>query len=234
MIFVKSKEIVYPGEILAEDENLEIDGAFVEDNKIISKYYGIVEVNENKIKVIPLSGVYLPKIGDYVIGEIAEVLPNTWLVNIKSPFMATILLKDAFSERIDPDKVDLSSYYDVGDLVYGKIVNVTRNKTVRLSLRDSPKKKLKGGLLIEVHPNRVPKIIGKKGATINSLIDKFNVEIIVGRNGLVWIKGENRKDELKAAEIIRLIDKYSHEKNLNEKIKEILDKEIELEKIREL
>jgi exosome complex component RRP4 len=232
---MKNKEIVYPGQIITDyKEGLELEGCFIEDNKVISKYYGIVEISDNKIKVVPLGGVYIPKIGDYVIGEIMEVMPNMWLVNIKSPFTATILLKDAFNERIDPEKTDLSSFYDVGDLVYGKINNITRNKTVRFSLRDSPKKKLKGGLLIEIHPNRVPKVIGKKGKTINMIEEKLNVEIIVGRNGLIWIKGENRDNELKAAEIIKLIDKYSHIENLSDKIKEILERNLSTEEIKKL
>ena len=61
----QSNEIVAPGDVLAEDENLELDsGAFEEDNKIKSKYLGTVMYSSNSVMVRPMQGRYIPEEGD--------------------------------------------------------------------------------------------------------------------------------------------------------------------------
>ncbi len=221
-IFVKNKEIVYPGQVLAKGINIfPLKGVYRENEEIISKFYGIVEIKDNTIRVIPLNKQYLPEEGDLVIGEIKEVMPTSWLVDINSPFSAVLFLRDAVSERLNPDEVDLSKIYDVGDVILAKVIRVTRNKTVRVSVKDSPIKKLKGGLITFVSPAKVAKILGKKGKNVNELKEKTNTEIIVGQNGVVWIKGESRKDELFVAKIIQEIENSLDFPNLDYLIEKV-------------
>ena len=49
-------------------------------------------------------------------------------------------------------------------------------------------------------------------------------QIVVGQNGIVWVKGEN---ESIAAEAILLIEQKSHVQGLTDQIKEILEKKME-------
>jgi len=221
-ILVKNKEIVYPGQVLAKNLNIPyLMGVYQEKNEIISKFYGIVEIKEDLIKVIPLNKQYLPEEGDLVIGEIKEVMPTSWLVDINSPFSAVLFLRDAVGERLNPDEVDLSKIYDVGDLIVAKIIKVTRNKTVRVSVKDSPNKKLKEGLIIFISPAKVAKILGKKGKNINELKEKTNVDIIVGQNGVIWIKGKSRKEELVVSKIIKEIENTLDFPNLDYVIEKV-------------
>jgi len=196
-------KIVIPGEKikiikkdLFKDYNL-VNCYFKEKNdkvEVYSKFYGVL--NENKkekiIEIIPINGKYLPNIGDFVIAKVKEVMPNMWILDINSSFSATLLLKDAFNERIDIEKVDLSKFYDIGDLVFGKIINITRNKTVRISLKSSSQKKLKNGVVIEVNNILNNWMLLNKDKIINVFKEK-NIDILIGKNRLIWLKGNKNK-----------------------------------------
>jgi exosome complex component RRP4 len=173
--------------------------------EIYSKFYGILNKEKNLIEVIPINGKYMPNIGDFVIGIIKEVLPNMWILNINSPFSATLLLKDAFNEKIDSDKSDLSKFYDIGDVVLGKIVNITRNKTVRISLKSSPRKKLEGGFLIEIN-NILNYWILQNREEILNILERRNIELFIGKNRLMWVKGPKDK-VIKLLKLIKEIEK---------------------------
>ncbi|MFB6216425.1 MAG: RNA-binding protein, partial [Candidatus Aenigmatarchaeota archaeon] len=51
--------------------------------------------------------------------------------------------------------------------------------------------------------------------------EKTDTHIIIGQNGIVWIKGENKE---RAAEAVRLVDKKGHEDGLTEKVENFLEK----------
>ncbi len=195
VLYVKDKELVYPGKILAENEGFyTTEGVYKENNKFISKFYGVVDLKNRILKVKPLNKQYLPEEGDIVIGEIKEVMPTSWVVDINSPFFALLFLRDAINEKVNPDDIDLSAIYDVGDLIVGKIIKITRNKTVRISVKNNYIKKLgKEGLVFFVSPARVSDI----SFNLDSLKKKFNlVDLIVGKNGVIWVKGRTKNDEL--------------------------------------
>ena len=56
--------------------------------------------------------------------------------------------------------------------------------------------KFRGGIIVDITPTKVPRLIGKKGSMINMIKDKTNCKIIVGQNGLVWVKGEEDMEQL--------------------------------------
>ena len=87
-------------------------------------------------------------------------------------------------------------------------------------MRSRKCRKLRGGSLIKVTPAKVPRIIGKSGSMVEMIKEKTNTQIVVGQNGLVWIKGDN---EHVAAETILMIDQKSHVKGLTDQIKEFLE-----------
>ncbi|HIQ51405.1 MAG TPA: hypothetical protein EYH54_05550 [Nautiliaceae bacterium] len=193
-------KIVVPGEkikILNKEDlkNYKIINCFIkEKNKkfeVYSKFWGILNEKEREkiIEIIPINGKYLPAIGDFVIGKVKEVLPNMWIIDINSPFLATLLLKDALNERVDFEKTDLSKFYDINDLVFGKIEGITRNKTIRISLKSSSQKKLDNGLLVEIN-NILNYWLIQNKEKIREKLKKKKIEIIIGKNRLIWIKGK--------------------------------------------
>ncbi|MCS7105864.1 MAG: exosome complex RNA-binding protein Rrp4 [Candidatus Aenigmarchaeota archaeon] len=213
-------EIVLPGEFIAERNGRKLGrGVYLEGEKVYSKVLGIPKIEENEISVIPLAGAYIPKVGQKVVGIISEVEISGWGVDINSPYAAFLPLGEGVEEFVDISRTDLSKYYDINDIIYCKILKVPKNKIVQVSMRDVGCKKLKEGIIIRVTPTKVPRIIGKGGSMINLIKKKTGCEIIVGQNGVIWLKGE-RKD--KAIEAILRIERESHVVGLTEKIEKML------------
>jgi len=214
------RKIVLPGEFLEEKKGRKVGrGVYFEGEKVFAKVLGIPRISENEISVIPLAGVYLPSIGDRVIGVIAQVEISGWFVDINSPYMAFLPLGEGVDEFIDTTRADLSRFYDINDIIYCRISNVTKNKTVQVSMHDLAARKLHGGIIIKVTPVKIPRIIGKGGSMINLIKNRTGCEIIAGQNGIIWIRGE-RKD--KAIEAILTIERESHIIGLTEKIEKML------------
>lgn len=212
---IKGK-IILPGEkIEAKIGKL----TYEENGNVYSKVLCLLEEKEEKKKLTPLSGRYIPKIGDKVIGIIKEIESAGWVVDINSFNTAFLPLGEALYEFVDIFRTDISKYYDVGDIIYAKIINIVKNKIIHLSMKEKGLKKLSPAILIKVSPFKVPRIIGKKSSMLSLLKTKTNCEIIVGQNGYVWIKGENVDKVINA---IRTIERYSHISGLTEMVQKML------------
>ena len=222
-ILAKEKEISVPGETLATGMDvLPGSGTYREGENIIANRLGLVMLEGRTIKLLSLSGRYIPKIGDTIICKVIDVSFNGWRLDTNSAYSAMLPLKDATSEFIARG-ADLTRYYDLGDYVVCKIVNVTSQKLVDVAMKGPGLRSLKGGRIIEVDPNKVPRIIGKQGSMVLMIRDATKCNISVGQNGLVWIDGDPI-NELLAIQAIRKIEKESHLSGLTDKIKEFLEK----------
>lgn len=221
-LLVKDKELVVPGEILIEGmDYLPANGVFREGERIIANTIGLVSIDNRLIKLIPLTGFYMPKRNDVVIGKVANINFNGWMIDIGHSNLAMLTLKEATSEYIDK-KADLSKFYDFGDIIAAKIVSVTKDGTSDLSMKGPGLNKLMNGRVIDVAPSKVPRIIGKQGSMINIIKSKINCRMVVGQNGKVWIQSEKPEDEKKAIDIIRFIEKESIKEGLTEKVENLL------------
>jgi exosome complex component RRP4 len=221
-IVVNERQLVIPGETMATGMDfLPSTGSFREDNEIKSKILGLARIKDRFVSVIPLSGVYIPKTRDGVIGFIEDMQTTMWIVDINSPYSAILLLGDAVGEYVDLNKTDISVYYDIGDVIYSKVLNVSKTKRVQLTMDDHRTRKLIGGRILRITPSKVPRVIGKAGSMIELIKEKTKCQIIVGQNGVIWIKGE--KEGL-ASKAILTIERESHITGLTDKISELLDK----------
>src|SRR3989338_2738796 len=199
------RKIVIPGELLGKGRAGH--GAFEENGKVYSKHVGLAEERNGMFIIIPLSGVYNPKRGDGVIGQVEDVIFSKWLIDINSPYQAALPLSEATDEFIDLTKVELTKFFDYNDLIFAEIQSVTKTKNVQLSMRSRKCRKLKGGRLIKVTPAKVPRIIGKAGSIVEMIKEMTGTQIVVGQNGLVWMRGDN---EDIATEAVLLIEEKSH------------------------
>jgi len=217
---LKEMKIVLPGEFLAEKQGRKVGrGAFFEGEKIFAKFLGVPRINEYEVNVLPLSGIYLPNIGDKIVGFISSVEVSGWFVDINSPYSAYLPLAEAVDEFVDTQRTDISRFFDIDNIIFCTISKVTKNKTVQASMRDYGSRKLLGGIVIKVTPQRIPRIIGKEGSMIKLIKQKTGCDIITGQNGVVWLRGENKA---KAIEAILTIEKESHTIGLTEKIEKLL------------
>ena len=214
MIYVNEKDLVVPGELLAEDDYYSGRGTFEDDGKICSKLLGLVSLRNKKISVIPLKSKYLPKKGDVVIGKIDDVRFSMWGVDINSPYSGILPASEVFGR----EKKELSRVFDIGDVLFLRIVDVDEVKKVKLGLKGRGMGKFKGGVIVDIAPTKVPRLIGKKGSMINMIKDKTGCKIVVGQNGLVWVKGNEDMEQI-VKNIIKLIEKEAHTSGLTDRIK---------------
>ncbi len=219
----KEREFVVPGDKIVDSmEFLPGKNCFRDGNSIYAKKIGIVSVNGRVVSAIALNSVYDPKTDDMVIGEVTEIRDNGWVVDIKSPYHALLPLSQV-GEYVDPARGDMARIYNIGDMLYCRVSQVTTAKRIDVSMLDRRTRKFHGGRILEVNPAKVPRIIGKLGSMINMIKDKTGCITIAGQNGLIWLMGEKPVQDL-AIKAIRTIEKESHKDGLTNRIGEMLDK----------
>lgn len=228
-ILLKEKEVVVPGECLAEGmDYLPGQGTYREGENIFSLRIGLLSIDNRAIKIIPLTGKYIPNRGDTIIAKITDVIMSGWLLDTNTAYHAMLSMKEGTSDFI-PKGANLRKYFDFGDYVVCNITNVTSQKLVDVTVKGPGLYKLKGGRVINVNSNKVPRIIGKQGSMVSMIKNATGCRITVGQNGLLWLQGEPEK-EIITIKAIRMIEKESHKTGLTDKVKEFLEKETKVQK----
>ena len=222
-LLINDKDIVVPGQELAVGMDfLPASGTFRDQDKIIASQLGLINLSGRLIKVIPLNGKYVPKRGDTVIGIIKDMNFSNWFVDIGYANDAVLSLKEISSDYIERG-VDISQFYDIGEVIVAKITNVSKMKMTDLSMKDQGLRKLTEGRIIKISPVKVPRVIGKEGSMVNMIKDITGCKITAGQNGLVWISGPDAKKERIAIDAINMISERAQSNNLTEKVKEFLE-----------
>ncbi|MBS3155061.1 RNA-binding protein [Candidatus Woesearchaeota archaeon] len=200
---------------------LPASGTFRDADKIVSNLIGIASINGRLIKIIPLTGPYVPRRDDVVIGKVVDIGFSGWRIDIGWAYEANLSVKDAVQEFVERGS-DLTQFYNYGDYVMSRITNVAGSKIIDLGMRGPGLRKLTDGRIIKIIPAKVPRLIGKQGSMITMIKENTNSKILVGQNGLVWLSGVTPEDELKAIEAIKIIDEQSQSDGLTEKIEKFL------------
>jgi len=222
-ILVKEREIVVPGQTLASGmDYLPSGGAYRDKEEVVSSLMGLFTTSGRIIKVIPLKGRYTPKIGDMIIGKVAEMTNSVWFINIGCYNDGILSMRD-IPEYVEVGE-DLSNFYSHGEYIVAKIVNVSRGN-FNLSLKGPGLRKLTRGTIINVNSAKVPRIIGKQGSMISMIKEKTDCRVIVGQNGVVWIQGEP-ENVFVAVDVVNMINKEGHHEGLTDKIAGVLDEKM--------
>lgn len=221
-LYVKDKDVVVPGETIAAGMSfVPSKGMYRLGDDIIAAKVGLVSIEGKVLKMVPLADPYLPNVGDVVIGEVNDVLFSGWRVSLLGPYSAVLSVKDATSDFIGRG-VDLTQYFALGDYMFCKIVNVTSQKLIDVTLRGQGLRKLSGGRLLKVNPAKVPRIIGREGTMTKLIQDATRTEIVVGQNGVVWLSGDP-VNEVIASQAIKMIEANAHKSGLTQTVKTWLD-----------
>ncbi len=221
-MLLSDKSIAVPGEAIAEGVDfLPGSGAYRDGNAIVASRLGLVYVDGRLIKLIPLSGRYIPKRGDTIIGMVTDLTFSGWMVDTNSAYHAMLSVVEGTSDFVERG-ANLTRYHDIGDYIVTKIINVTSQKLIDLTMKGPGLKKLIGGRIIHVAPTKVPRIIGKQGTMVTMIKQSTGCRITVGQNGVVWVQGEPEM-ELKAISAIRKIEEEAHTTGLTESVKEYLE-----------
>ncbi len=215
----KVREITIPGELIGSTKTFKYGyGTYVENDKIFSKFVGILRKNKDYVSVIPLSGVYMPQIKDNVVGIVEDVSKFGWNVDINAPWDGFLSLSEGVEEYVDLKKVKMTKYFDIGDVIYAQVVG-NRRGDIQLTMKTPMSRKLKGGTIVKITANKVPRLIGKQGSMVNLIKDNTGTIIRIGQNGLVWLDGDNIQKAIRA---IKMVEEKSHVYGLTEEVSELL------------
>ena len=222
------RQITIPGEIIAEGEDY-LPGEWTEkiDGKIYALRYGLLEESNKLVKVIPLSGTYNPRRGNVVIGKVESINFNGWVIDIGAPDNAFLSLMEV-PRYVNKDALD--EVMMIGDMVIAKIWEINK-RGIDLSLKSRGLGVIEEGMIIEINPNKVPRVIGKEGSMIKLIKDQTGCNITVGQNGSILIQGDSIEKELSAKKAIMHISDKSYIKGLTEEMENFFKENMAQESI---
>jgi exosome complex component RRP4 len=212
-IFFEKKQLVTPGELLAEGEYLPGENTYMEQNKIYASRIGLVDTDNKKVNVVALRAFYVPKMGDIVIGTVLEVGFNGWTIDIKAPYTALLRASDVLARPFKPQNDELSAVLNAGDLIVAN---------PQLTVGEPGLGKITRGQLLHVTPTKIPRVIGRKGSMISMIKQETGCQIILGLNGVILVTGKTLEDEELAIEVIKKIEQESHTSGLTDRITQLL------------
>jgi len=221
-IFFEKKQLVTPGEMLAEGEYLPGENTYMEQNKIYSSRIGLVDTDNKKVNVVALRAFYVPKMGDIIIGTIVEVGFNGWTVDIKAPYTAILRASDVLSRPFKPQNDELATVLNSGDLIVAKIASYDRAHDPQLTVGEPGLGKITRGQILQVTPTKIPRVIGRKGSMISMIKQETNCQIILGLNGVILVTGKTTEEEELAITAIKKIEEESHTSGLTDRITQLL------------
>lgn len=224
-VFYEKKQLVSPGDLLAEGDYLSGDSTYKENGKIYANRVGLVDYNGKRVNVVALKAFYVPIPGDTVIGKVVETTPGGWVIDIKAPHPARLRASDVVERSFKPETTDLPSIFDVGDLIIAKVVEYDRTRDPQLTVREPGLGKIMRGQLFEVTPTKIPRVIGRQGSMVGMIKRETGCQLTIGQNGLVLISGRSPEDERLAVLALRKIEKESHTSGLTDKVTEMIKQE---------
>lgn len=167
-----------------------------------SLFVGKPEIINGKVTVVRLTGPYIPKVGDSIIGQVVDVQPLAVTLDINSYVNGYIMANAFFKRRIDPSKYDISKKVSVGDLIAARVQRIERGKDVVLQLEQ--RWKVDGDAVFFISPAKAHYIMSSRSKIVSKIREIVGSEIRVGVNGVVVVKGDLDKIEMvkKALDVI--------------------------------
>ena len=226
-LFYEKKQLVAPGDLLAEGDYVSGDSTYKENEKIYACRLGLVDYNGKRVHVVALKAFFIPVPGDTVIGKVVETTPSGWIIDIKAPHPARLRASDVVERSFKPETTDLPSIFDIGDLIIAKVVEYDRTRDPQLTVREPGLGKIMRGQIVEVTPTKIPRIIGRQGSMVGMIKRETGCQLTIGQNGLILISGRSSESERIAIMALRKIESESHTSGLTDKVTEMIKKERE-------
>jgi len=221
-IFFERRELVVPGDLLAEGDYEPGENVYKEDDKLYATRVGLLELKDDKISVIALRSFYVPKPGDIVIGDVVDVGVSSWAIDIKAPRLAVLRATEVVGRPFRSDKTELTKILNVGDTVIAKVKAYDRTRSPMLTMGEPGLGKIRHGRIVRITPSKVPRLIGKKGSMISMLKRETGCKIVIGMNGVVLVRCKSPEDEELLIEAIEKIERESHVEGLTDRVAEMI------------
>jgi exosome complex component RRP4 len=216
MPMIERKQVI-PGDVITRGNRRY--GPYIEKvgDELIALRVGLAEIGREEVKLNPMTGPYLPRSEDQVIGKVVDINGFGWVVDINSCFDGFLPASFVFGRDFSPATHDLSSKFKVGDIIGCRIESFERSRDPQLSIRGEGYGRIDSGEIVKISPTKVPRLIGRRGAMINLISERTGCDVQVGQNGIIVING-NPEGIVKVAQAIKMIEKETHAADLMSKV----------------
>ena len=196
--------VILPGDVVGKGKVMPYERGIVREENGV-KYALVVGMKLGE-KFVALEQVYIPKVGDNIVGiVVGERPPVGYIVDTNTYYQGLILTRQ---HRI---KLPLATQ------IFAKISRIEPNGAIILDniTRLSP------GKIVDVPSSKISRIIGKNASMIKLITEKTGTSIYVGSNGYIWIG--KRGNVAKAIKAIKLVVSKAHMKGLTDEVATILE-----------
>jgi exosome complex component RRP4 len=193
-------------------------GTYRTGGKIYASVLGLLSERPPLVSVIPLSGRYIPKPNDVVIGTVTDVQGTFWLLDIGAPRWAPLHMTGT------PWQVEVGEterFLRVGDAVIVQVENLDPTGRIGVTMNGEGLGKLEGGTIVRISPARIPRVVGRNGSMIQTIRDHTGADVVVGQNGRVWVGGSPEAIG-RVSEVLRIIEANAQHSGLTERVESYL------------
>jgi len=193
-------------------------GTYRTGGKIYASVLGLLAERPPLVSVVPLSGRYIPKPRDVVIGTVTDVQGTFWLLDIGAPRWAPLHMTGT------PWQVEVGEterFLRVGDAVVVQVENLDPTGRIGVTMNGEGLGKLEGGTIVRISPARIPRVVGRNGSMIQTIRDHTGADAVVGQNGRVWVGGSPEAIR-RVSEVLRIIEANAQHSGLTERVESYL------------
>jgi exosome complex component RRP4 len=208
------RTLVLPGDEIAVQGLKPGPGTYRVQGRTYASVLGLVSRRPPIVRVLPLSGRYIPKAGDVVVGTVTDVQGTFWLLDIGAPRWAPLHMTGT-PWNIEFGETD--QYLHVADSVVVAVETLEATGRIGVTMNGEGLGKLEGGAIVTVSPAKIPRVIGRGGSMIGTLTRHTGAKIIVGQNGRIWVDG-TPEAILRVRTCLMLIDEEGQKSGLTQRI----------------
>jgi len=193
-------------------------GTYRTGGRIFASVLGLLSERPPLVSVIPLSGRYIPKAHDVVLGTVTDVQGTFWLLDIGAPRWAPLHMTGT-PWQVEVGETD--RFLRVGDAVIVQVESLDPTGRIGVTMNGEGLGKLEGGTIVRISPARIPRVVGRNGSMIQTIRDHTGAEVVVGQNGRVWVGGTPEAIH-RVSEVLRIIEANAQHSGLTERIESYL------------
>ncbi|MFI5413721.1 MAG: exosome complex RNA-binding protein Rrp4 [Candidatus Lutacidiplasmatales archaeon] len=212
------RTLVLPGEEIRAQGLKPGPGTYRTGGKVYASVLGLLSPRPPMVQVIPLSGRYIPKPDDVVLGTVTDVQGTFWLLDIGAPRWAPLHMTGT------PWQVEIGEtdrFLRVGDAVVVQVESLEATGRIGVTMNGEGLGKLEGGTIVRISPARVPRVVGRNGSMIDTIRRHTGAEVVVGQNGRIWVGGT--PDAIhRVSEVLRIVEENGQRSGLTERVESYL------------
>ncbi len=214
----EDRVLVLPGEEIPGRNLRPGPGTYRVGGTVYASVLGLLSSRPPEVRVIPLSGRYIPKPGDVVVGTVTDVQTTFWLLDIGAPRWAPLHMTGT------PWKIDVGEtdrYLGVGDSVVVQVESLEATGRIGVTMNGEGLGKLEGGTIVRISPARIPRVVGRGGSMIQTITGQTGARVAIGQNGRIWVDGDAEAIR-RVTEVLRMIEANGQRSGLTGRVESYL------------